>query len=227
MDEKNQAGVKNQEVLNYLHTRRSLSVKYMGGKGPNADEVTEILKAASRVPDHGKLMPWHFIVLQGDKRAAMGRILRAAYARENPEATQAKLDLEAQLFMRAPLIIIVVSRMRKAKHPLWEQFLSAGAVCQNLLIAANALGYGTNWLTEWYSYSEYFRKAIGLDERDNIAGVMYIGDAKKQPDPRPRPDMNEIVTYWDDGLALKRGDDLYDKQGADLPCTKIFGWDDV
>jgi nitroreductase len=226
MSEKNQAGVKNQDVLDYLNSRRSLSVKYMGDKGPNAHEVTDILKAAARVPDHGKLMPWHFIVLQGDKRALMGGILRSAYAAEHPEATPAKLDLEAQLFMRAPLVILVVSRMRKAKHPLWEQFLSSGAVCQNLLLAANALGYGANWLTEWYSYNAYFRKEIGLDERDNIAGVMYIGEAKKQPDPRPRPDMDEIVTYWDEGVALKKGDALYDKEGAELPCKKIHGWDD-
>ena len=122
---------------------------------------------------------------------------------------------------------MVVSRMRKGKHPLWEQFLSAGALCQNMLLAANAMGYAANWLTEWYSYNEVFRDSLGLDDRDNIAGVMYIGKAAQQPEGRPRPDMDCLTTYWQEGEhALHKGDDAYDKEKFDIPAARIYGLKD-
>lgn len=226
MEEKNCSGAKNLDVLEYLQTRRSLSVKYMSDEAPSRDEIQTILKAASRVPDHGKLSPWYFVVFEGDKREEVGDYLREAYAAENPDTSDAKLDLEAQRFMRAPLVIMVVSRMRKAKHPLWEQFLSAGAVCQTLLLATNALGYAGNWLTEWYSYNPVFRQKIGLDERDNIAGVIYIGKPEKQPDGRSRPDLDHVVTYWDGETDLKKGDTSYDKEKYEIPNSRIFGLKD-
>lgn len=227
MDEQNWSGVKNLDVLNYLQARRSLSVKYMNDTAPSREEVDLILKTAARVPDHGKLNPWYFVVFEGDKREKVGSYLREAYKLEDPEASEAKLDLEAQRFMRAPMVIMVVSRMRKAKHPIWEQFLSAGAVCQNLLLASNALGYAGNWLTEWYSFNPVFREKMGLDERDNIAGVIYLGKPDKQPEGRPRPNMDDIVTYWDIPAVLNKGDAAYDKDKYDLPPTKLFGIEDL
>ncbi len=223
MSEKNCAGIANANVLEYLQSRRSLSVKYMNDIAPSRDEIDTILKTAARVPDHGKLMPWYFVVFDGDKRREVGSILREAYKTEDPDASPAKLDLEAERFLRAPLVIMVVSRMRKGKHALWEQFLSAGAVCQNMLLAANALGYAGNWLTEWYSYNDTFRSKLGLDGRDNIAGVMYIGKAAQQPEGRPRPEMDMITTYWDGVQPLRKGDDLYDKDKFDVPDARIFG----
>lgn len=227
MDERNLAGVKNLDVIDYLQSRRSLSVKYMDDVAPSDDEIETLLKTAARVPDHGKLFPWYFIVFKGAARAEVGTILREAYRHEDPDASAAKLDLEADRFMRAPLVVMVVSRMRYGKHPLWEQFLSAGALCQNMSIAANALGYGSNWLTEWYSYSPVFRDQLGLDARDNIAGVFYIGKASAQPEGRDRPDMAKIVTHWHEGVTLNKGDASYDQDKYDLPAAKISGVGDV
>tara|TARA_R110002094_G_scaffold156064_6_gene142896 strand:- start:270 stop:953 length:684 start_codon:yes stop_codon:yes gene_type:complete len=226
MDEKNCAGIANEDVLEYLQSRRSLSVKYMADEALSHAEIDTILKTAARVPDHGKLMPWYFVVFEGERRREVGAVLREAYKSEDPDASAAKLDLEAQRFMRAPLVIMVVSRMRKGKHALWEQFLSAGALCQNMLLAANALGYGGNWLTEWYSYNDAFRDKIGLDRRDNIAGVMYIGKAAQQPEGRPRPEMDAITTYWNGTQALQKGDERYDHDKFDIPNARIFGLKD-
>lgn len=226
MSNQNWAGKKDLTVLNYLQTRRSLSVRHMSDEAPSREEINTILETAARVPDHGKLFPWHFIVFDGDRRKDIGKILREAYKVEDPDVSEAKLDLEAERFLRAPLVIMVVSRMRRGKHPLWEQFLSAGALCQNVLLATNAMGYAGNWLTEWYSYNPVFRKALGLDERDNIAGVIYIGKPVQQPEGRPRPELSKITTYWSDGVAIKTGDDDYDQDKFDIPQSRIFGLGD-
>ena len=223
MSERNFAGMKNLDVVDYLQTRRSLSVKYMDDIAPSDAEIETLLKTAARVPDHGKLFPWHFVVFKGDARREAGDILRAAYLAEDADASEAKLDLEAERFMRAPLVVMVVSRMRRGKHPLWEQFLSAGALCQNMLIAANALGYGANWLTEWYCYNPIFREKIGLDARDNIAGFVYIGKPTAQPEGRDRPNMAHIVTHWQPNIQLNKGDAEYDKDKFDFPQAKIIG----
>jgi Nitroreductase len=124
------------------------------------------------------------------------------------------------------MAIIVVSRMREGKHPIWEQFLSAGAVCMNLSHACHALGYGVNWLSEWYSYSPTFREGLGLDNRDNIAGVMYIGNIVESPEERERPDLSAITTQWTSiGQDLNKGDDTHKYHGKEFPNVKIFGLD--
>ncbi|HPQ51347.1 MAG TPA: nitroreductase family protein, partial [Alphaproteobacteria bacterium] len=126
---------------------------------------------------------------------------------ENPDTVPAKLDLEAERFLRAPLVIAVVSRIREGKHPQWEQFLSSGAACYNLCLAANAMGYGSNWLTEWYSYSPIFKKLMGLDQQDHFAGFIYIGTTTEQNEERERPDLKKIVTYWSkDTISLNKGE---------------------
>jgi nitroreductase len=177
----------------------------MAGPGPDKVQIETILRAAARVPDHGKMFPWHFIVFEGAARAQVGELLAKAWQAENPEQTEpAKLELEAARFTRAPLVIGVISRMREGKHPLWEQILSAGAACQNLCLAANGLGFGTNWLTEWYSYSPAFKAALGLDARDHVAGFIYIGTATAMPEERDRPDMAAITTHWAPGVPLNR-----------------------
>jgi nitroreductase len=122
--------------------------------------------------------------------------------------------------MRAPVVIAVISRLREGKHPLWEQILSAGAACQNLCLAANALGFGTHWITEWCAYNEKFRAALGLDERDNIAGFIYIGTPEERPEERDRPDMKEIVTYWQPGKELNKGKN-YGHPGMGLPRAGV------
>lgn len=183
----------------------------MGNKAPSADEIRKILEVASRVPDHGKLSPWYFIVFDGERREKIAPLLREAYLLEEPDATEAKLDLEAERFTRAPLVILVVSRLRPAKKPYWEQILSSGAACYNLCLAANALGYGTNWLTEWYSYNDHFKEKLGLEQRDHIAGAIYIGNVENMPEERPRPNLDKVMTFWERGISLNKGDE-YDPE---------------
>lgn len=194
---------KSPEVLDYLLRRRSASVKAMSGPGPSAEEIQTILQAAARVPDHGKTVPFYFLVFEGKAREEVGKII-ASLAPENAEA-------ESKRFLRAPLVIGIISRARPAKHPRWEQIMTAGAVCQNMLLAASSLGYGAQWLSEWYSYEEDFRAAIGLDSRDTIAGFIHIGTPTEQPLERERPDLENIVTRWRLGGSLSKGDAMYDR----------------
>lgn len=207
-------------TLGYLLGRRSVPIKLIGEPGPSEDQIDTILQAAMRVPDHGRLFPWHFMVFEGDARKDIGDIIASIYEQENPGTPEAKIDLERQRFTRAPLVIGVTSRIREGKHPAWEQILSAGAACQNLCLAANASGFGANWITEWYSYSEPFKNAIGLDERDQVAGFIHIGTPSEPPAERDRPDAPKIVTKWTKGITLNKGDD-YDKTGMGLPESRI------
>ena len=213
-------GQKSEELITYLQKRRSCSLKNMGTRAPSKEEIEQIISIATRVPDHGKLCPWYFIVFEGEARQEVGKHLRQAYAAEDPEASPAKLDLEAERFLRAPLVILAVSHIRHANKPVWEQILSSGAACYNLYLAANALGYGTNWLSEWYSYNDVFKNAIGLDKHDHIAGAIYIGNVEQEPEERPRPEINEILTYWSEGKSIQKGD-IYDSQKPVIP-TKGF-----
>lgn len=218
------SGKHSDDVLDYLLKRRSMKVKYMKDPAPNAEALNTILQAASRVPDHGKLFPWYFLVFTGDARKQAGEALKKAWLSDAPDAAPAKLELEAQRFMRAPIVIGVISRMRRGKHPQWEQMLSAGAACQNLCLAANALGFATNWLTEWYTYNDTFREAIGLDERDHVAGFIYIGTPDGEMEERDRPDLSQIVTHWAPDTPLNKGDN-YDREGFDFPPEKIKFWE--
>lgn len=210
------AGKQSAELIDYLARRRSAPVKDMTGPGPDEEQIKKIIAAASRVPDHGKLFPWHFIVFRGDARAQMGTLLKDALLQKEPDALPEKLTQEESRFLRAPVVIAVISRIRPAKHPRWEQYLSAGAACQNLCLAANALGFGTNWLTEWCAFDKNVHQALGLDDRDRIAGFVYIGNAAKTPEERPRPNAGLLTTWWDGKSPLMRGDD-YDKTEFKLP----------
>jgi len=210
------AGKKSPELLDYLNRRRSVSAKDMAEPGPTDEQINAILAAASRVPDHGKMFPWHFIIFRGDARNKMCLVLKQALAKKEPEAPPEKLAQEESRFLRAPVVIAAVSRIRPGKHPRWEQTLSAGAACQNLCLAANALGFASNWLTEWYAYDDNVRQALSLDERDKIAGFVYIGTPGKQPEERPRPDPALLTTWWEGPGPLNRGDS-YDKTEFRLP----------
>lgn len=207
-------------LLDTLLTRRSTSLKFLAEPGPDAAQIEQILTAASRVPDHNKLAPWWFVTFQGEARAAFGEVLREAYLLEDKDATPAKLDLEAEKFLAAPLVIAVISRIKDGKAPQWEQFLSAGAACYNLCLAANALGFGANWLSGWPAYNERVRDALGCDERDNIAGFIYIGTQTEKPEERERPALSDIVTAWFDGYAPNKGDQ-YGKAGMGSPKTGV------
>lgn len=191
-------GRKNGVVMDYLQKRRSCKVMAMGEPGPPADEIGSILQTGARVPDHGKLAPWRFIVFTGDARKEFGgRVLREAYLLEDKDAAPAKLDLEAEKFLRAPCVIAVISSPKDSPNvPEWEQRLSAGAVAYNICLAANAHGYGTNWLSEWPCFNARVERALGVSSGEKIAGFIYIGTATGGAEERPRPEMGEIVTYW-------------------------------
>lgn len=199
-----------------LLTRRSTSIKNLVEPGPSKDQIQHILTAAARVPDHNKLAPWWFVVFEGDARAKFGEVLRKAYAADDIGAAPAKLDLEAERFLRAPLVIAVISRIKEGKAPQWEQMLSAGAACHNLCLAANALGFGSNWVSEWPSFNDDVRAALGCDARDNIAGFIYIGTQGEKPEERERPDLQDIANTWSDGYTPNKGDQ-YGKEGMGLP----------
>lgn len=204
-------------MINTLLSRRSTAIKNMIEPGPSPEQIQQILTAASRVPDHNKLAPWWFVMFEGDARRDFGeKVLRKAYLREDADAAPAKLDLEAEKFLRAPVIIAVISRIKCGKAPQWEQVLSAGAACYNLCLAANAMGFATNWLSEWPAFNEEVRAALGCDERDNIAGFIYIGTQGEKPEERERPALPDIVSAWSDGYSPAKGD-MYGKDGMGLP----------
>lgn len=191
-------------------------MKNFGHDAPTPEQIQQILQAAGRVPDHNKLAPWWFVTFEGEARKNFGEVLRKAYLIEDPQAAPAKLDLESERFLRAPLVIAVISRIKEGKAPQWEQYLSAGAACYNLCLAANALGFGSNWVTEWYAYNADVRAALKLDERDNIAGFIYIGSQAEKPEERERPNMADIVTSWNPDYTPGKGDQ-YGKAGMGLP----------
>jgi nitroreductase len=184
-------------TIDLLLTRRSISANSLGEPGPSDSEITQILTAAARVPDHKKLVPWRFLLFQGDARKAFGEVLAAACRAEENDPGQFRLEIEANRFLRAPLVIAVISRVVKnSAAPEWEQILSAGAACQNLIVAATALGFGAQWITEWCAYSQGVRSALKLADNERVAGFVYIGTAKETPEERERPALADIVADW-------------------------------
>ena len=182
-------------ALDLLLTRRSGSAKAMKAPGPSKKQLSDILQAGARAPDHGKLFPWRFIVFEGDGRARAGDILAEVLEAEGEREKQ--IEEERGRFLRAPLVIGVISSAREMhKIPVWEQELSAGAVCQNILIAATALGFVGNWLTEWYAFHPAVKEKFGLKPGERVAGFLYIGTARDELEERPRPEMDKIVTRF-------------------------------
>jgi nitroreductase len=185
------------ETMALLARRRSAPALALGQPGPLPEEIEKILAIAARVPDHGKLAPWRFIVFAGEGRDRAGAIVAEVFAKANPAADEAQLATERRRFSLAPLVIGIVSRAGPhQKIPEWEQVLSAGAVCMNLIIAANALGYASVWLTEWYAYERTILDRLGLAEHEKIAGFVHIGSAPGPRDDRPRPVLADIVTRF-------------------------------
>ena len=186
-----------ESALALLQQRRSTPAKCMTGPGPNSEELDTILKIAARAPDHRRVTPFRFIVFEGEARTRFGEILRSVFVEDNPEASKGKADIEAERFMRAPTIVAVVSSVDPYhRTPEWEQILTAGAVCQNMLLGACASGYAAQWITEWYAFDQRVLDRIGLTENERIAGYVYIGSAADDPKERARPDMSAIVTRF-------------------------------
>jgi len=182
-------------ALDLLLSRRSCPARAMTGPGPSKEQLSDILRAGARVPDHGKLAPWRFILFEGEGRERFADILVNVLAADGMNPAQT--DEWRGRVTAAPVIIGVVSAAQESiKIPVWEQELSAGAVCQNLLIAAHALGFVGNWLTEWYAYHPAVRQKIGLKSGERMAGFVYIGTPKEEVVERPRPDLSKIITRF-------------------------------
>ena len=181
------------ETLALLARRRSASAQGLAAPGPTGEELHTLLRLAARAPDHGKLFPWRFIILQGEAKAAYARALEPLAADQpGPEkalATLAKLK-------NPPLSVAVISRTIECPIPEWEQVLSSAAVCQNLLLAADAMGYGANWITDWYAYDPRARALLGLEPEERVAGFVHLGTAAEPPLERVRPDLDKLVSTW-------------------------------
>ena len=185
------------DALELLKTRRSVKPMELTGPAPAQAEIDALLAIASRVPDHGKLTPWRFIVFTGDARLAAGEIIAKAFRANRADATPEQIDFERKRLARAPLVIAVVSRAAPhGKIPEWEQELSAGASAMSLVFAAHSMGYAASWITEWYAYDRGVLDALGLQANERIAGFVHIGRPARPPEERDRPMLDTIVTYF-------------------------------
>ncbi|HUJ47763.1 MAG TPA: nitroreductase [Rhizomicrobium sp.] len=185
------------DALDLLLSRRSGSAKSMTGPGPSPAELRRILSAGARVPDHGKLAPWRFILFEGEGRTRMGELLAESVRKSDPEVSSERIALECNRFLRAPVVIGVVSRVREGiPIPEWEQTMSAGASCMAMVIAAHALGYVANWITEWGAYDPNVLSGLGLQQGERIAGYIYIGKAAVPLEERARPDLDSLITRF-------------------------------
>jgi nitroreductase len=185
------------DALQLLKTRRSVKPVELTGAAPSKADIDTLLTIASRVPDHGKLAPWRFIVFEGHSRVAAGEKIAAVFRANKPEATAEQVEFERNRLARAPLVIAVVSRAGPhGKIPEWEQQLSAGASAMNLVHAAHALGFAASWLTEWYAYDRRVLDALGLAPHERIAGFVHIGHPVKPPEDRERPTLSDVVSHF-------------------------------
>lgn len=180
--------------LTALATRRSGKPRDLAAPGPDAEQLAQILAIATRTPDHGKLAPWRFVVIED--RDAFAALLNRAFRAERPEMGDADLTAVEQFAHQAPVLVVALSSpVPDSPIPLWEQQLSAGAACMNLLHAAQALGFAGGWLTGWAAYSDDVRDAFGAAP-DRIAGFLFLGTPGKELSERPRPDPAQVVRHW-------------------------------
>ncbi|MBY9067673.1 nitroreductase [Hyphomonas sp. WL0036] len=184
------------DVRSFLALRKSANKLFLSEPGPNEDELAQLLEVAARVPDHRKMNPWRFIVFQGDSRLECGKEL-ARIAGKKPGAEERDVMDAVGLLLRAPTVVAVVSSPTDdGRTPVWEQELSAGALCYNLLLAANACGWGGVWLSEWIAFDKEVDALLGLRENERLAGYIYLGTATAHPQERIRPEMSGLVTKW-------------------------------
>ncbi len=187
----------NRPLLDAILSRRSVPVSLLRDPGPTEDEIRILLGAAGRVPDHGRLEPWRFVLLRGDARARCGKLVADLAERRRGPLSVDDRNKELTRFSRAPLVILVVSKpVEHPRIPQWEQFLSAGNASMNLLYCAAALGYGASWVTNWFSDDPEGRRLLGLAPDERLAGVVHIGSYEGDVPERPRPDIDRIVSEY-------------------------------
>jgi nitroreductase len=185
------------DAIDLLKIRRSVKPREMSGPGPSPAEIETILTIGARVPDHGKLVPWRFIIFEGEARARAGEVIAKVFAQKNPNAQASEINVEKRRLTDAPLVIGVVSFTKPhPKVPPWEQQLSAGASAMNIVTAATALGYGACWLTGWFAFDRDVLDGLGLKADEKLAGFIHIGTPSKPSEDRPRPALADIVTRF-------------------------------
>lgn len=184
-------------TIDFLLNRKSAPIAELQGPGPTDREIRTLLTIAARVPDHGRLAPWRFILYRGNARHEAGeKLANLAEKREGP-LTPARREQELTRFSRAPLVVGVIHVPREnPKIPQWEMLLSGGAAAMNLLIAANAMGFGANWITNWYSDVEEGRALLGLEPHERVIGFVHIGNFDGEAFERPRPDLDAITSDY-------------------------------
>lgn len=185
----------NLKTLDVLMSRRSVKARDMVGPGPDEETLRKILKTALRVPDHGKLTPWRFIVLQGEDREKLGCLIADALIAENNTSENVAEKMKGYATQGPTLVIAIFSPSNERPIPVWEQWLSMGAACQNMLIAATALNVASQWLTGWASTSRTVANGLGLDKEEQIAGFLFFGTQKSPPEERPRPTFEDRITF--------------------------------
>lgn len=184
-------------VLDFLQQRSSSSSRSLTAPGPDAQQLQQLLSMACRVPDHGRLVPWRFLLIEGDARTALGALLVARMRELDPSASAAVIDKEGARFSFAPTIVTVIARVTAGhKIPEREQLLSAGAVTYQLLLAAQAMGFGAQWLTAWAAYDSVICAALGLSDNESVVGFVHIGTMSVAPAQRDRPDAIQLTSRW-------------------------------
>ena len=186
-------------VSNFLLKRRSVTAKTMLASDVTNEDLDTIISCGLRVPDHGALSPWKIIVFKGKSRETFGKLFLGKRFKElNPSASEDDISYEENRFLRAGVVICVVSSpVPHNKIPIWEMQLSSAAVCQNILLCAQSLGYAAQWITEWYSYDEVITQELTNNDNDRISGFIYIGKKEYEPKERIRPNLLKVVSYWD------------------------------
>lgn len=184
------------QYYDYLTKRRSVTKDCLVTPGPNAQEIEQMLTIASRVPDHGKLSPWRFIIYPQSVGAEIGEFLANRKLELEPETGPKSLAQERNRLTQAPLCIGVISKLVKTDVPEWEQVMASGAVCFNLLQAAYSLGYMGQWLSDWFSFDEASKQFMGIEQDEKVAGFIYIGTPNREPKERPRPDVPSLISVW-------------------------------
>ncbi|MGA0585936.1 nitroreductase family protein [Dyella sp. KRB-257] len=187
------------DALALFHRRRSVPSRQLGEPAPDAATLTALLEAAIRVPDHGKLVPFRLIALRGEHKRRFGERLAARAIARHPEMSEARRDKERLRYTFAPLVIVVVSRIDPTSAvPPMEQQLSAGCVAYNLLLGAEALGFGAQWLTGWAAYDTEVASLLGLAQHEQVIGFVHLGSVQMAVPDRERPALGDLLRDWSD-----------------------------
>jgi len=185
----------NEQTIQLLQTRRSVLSKNLSTPGPNKEQLNTILEIATRVPDHRKLEPWRFIIVEGENRLKLGKRY-CEIKLKDCDLTPEQIKAEQNRYNHAPTVIVVVFSPVEHKTPVFEQLLSCGAVCQHINLASSALGFSSQWVTNWCAFDKSTQKELGLKAHESIAGFFHIGTAKCIPKERQRPDLTKKVDYY-------------------------------